>query len=132
MMLRRISLVFAAGVFGALINSLAVWAAGRYGLSAMLGVGIAPLLTPAWLYPRLVWGGLWGLQLLLPLRGSPILLGVLLSLGPTLLQLLWVFPYRSGAGWLGLGLGMLTPLLVWGFNLIWAWSTVAWSRYAGR
>ncbi|MFA5939425.1 MAG: hypothetical protein WC809_08735 [Sinimarinibacterium sp.] len=129
---RALSLAFAAGVIGALINSLAVWAAGRYGLTAALGVGIAPALIPAWLYPRLVWGGLWGLQLLLPLRGHPFVLGIVLSLAPTLFQLLCMFPYRSGYGWLGLELGVLTPVLVWVFNLIWAWTAIAWLRMTGR
>ncbi|MEQ1440264.1 hypothetical protein AAG565_12965 [Fontimonas sp. SYSU GA230001] len=129
---RSLSLAFAAGVFGALINSLAVWAAGRYGLTAALGVGIAPALIPAWLYPRLVWGGLWGLQLLLPLRGPAVMLGIVLSVAPTLFQLLWMFPFHSGYGWLGLELGLLTPVLVWMFNLVWAWSTLAWLHLTGR
>ncbi len=131
-MRRRLSLCFAAGAFGALINSTLLWVAGHYGLTAAVGVAIAPQLAPAWLYPRLVWGGLWGLQLALPLRHSPLQLGILLSLAPTAFQLLWVFPYRSGHGWLGLELGLLTPVLVWSFNLIWGWAAVAWLRGTGR
>jgi hypothetical protein len=38
---------------------LAIWAAGAYHLTARLGVGIAPGLTPNWLYPRIVRSGLW-------------------------------------------------------------------------
>lgn len=132
MSLRALSLAFAAGLAGALVSSLAMWAAGRYGVTAALGVGIAPALLPAWLYARLVWGGLWGLQLLLPLRRSPFVLGLVLSVAPTAFQLLWMFPYRSGYGWLGLELGVPTPVLVWLFNLIWAWSAVAWWRATGR
>ena len=131
-MLRTLSLCFAAGVVGALVNSLAAWAAGRYGLTAALGVGLAPVLAPAWIYSRLVWGGLWALQLALPLRRSPVLLGLLISIAPTVFQLLWVYPYRLGYGWLGLELGLLTPVLVWAFNLVWAWSAVAWLRWTGR
>ena len=40
--LDRAAMSFAAGAFGALVNSLAVWAAGVYRLTARLGVGIAP------------------------------------------------------------------------------------------
>ena len=68
--LDRAAVSFAAGAFGALINSPGVWAAGAYGLTASIGVAIAPALTAGWLYPRLVWGGLWGFLFLLPLRGS--------------------------------------------------------------
>ena len=32
----------------------------RTGVTALFGVAIAPTLTPTWLYPRIVWGGLWG------------------------------------------------------------------------
>ena len=67
--LDRAAMSFAARAFGALVNSVAVWAAGAYRLTARLGVGIAPALTANWLYPRLVWGGLWGFLFLLPLRG---------------------------------------------------------------
>ena len=65
--MRNLSLVFAAGCWGALWNSLAVWVFGALGIAPALGVHIAPALTPAFLYPRLVWGGLWGLLFLLPL-----------------------------------------------------------------
>jgi len=55
---------------------VAVWAAGTYHLTARLGVGIAPALTPNWLYPRLVWGGLWGFLFMLPLHGRWWLRGI--------------------------------------------------------
>ena len=50
--LDRAAVSFAAGAFGALVNSVAVWAAGAYGLTARLGVAVAPALTASWLYPR--------------------------------------------------------------------------------
>ena len=50
---KKASLVFAAGCFGALLNSLAVWIFGDLGITAALGVKIAPKLSPAFLYPRL-------------------------------------------------------------------------------
>lgn len=127
-MLRRLSLAYMAGFVGALVASLALWAAGRYGLTAKLHVAIAPALGLYWLYPRLVVGGLWGTQLLLPVTRRPFVLGLLISLAPTLLMLLWIFPYRSGQGWLGLELGLLTPAVVWAANLVWAWTAVLWSR----
>lgn len=101
-------------------NSLAVWLFGALGITTALGVSIAPALTPAWLYPRLVWGGIWGILFLSPVpRGSWWLRGLVFSLGPSIVQLLVVFPVKTDAGALGLGLGALTPIFVLLFNAVW-------------
>jgi hypothetical protein len=68
--LDRASMSFAAGAFGALVSSVAIWAAGAYHLTARLGIGIAPGLTPNWLYPRIVWGGLSTYRAAACARGS--------------------------------------------------------------
>ncbi len=130
---RKTSLVFAAGCLGGLINSLAVWIFGELGISSALGVSIAPKLTPAWLYPRLVWGGIWGLLFLLPLMKTSIFArGLIYSIGPTLVQLFVVFPMKANKGMLGLDLGMLTPVLVVIFNAIWGWSAAIWLKSTGK
>lgn len=130
---KNISMVFAAGCLGGLVNSLAVWIFGDLGINAALGVKIAPALTPQWLYPRIVWGGIWGLLFLLPLMRSRILSrGIIFSLGPTLVQLFVVFPLKAGKGYMGLDLGTLTPLLVFIFNAIWGIATAIWLRWASR
>jgi len=85
----RVVRYFGAGAAGGLFNSMVVWLFGSLGLSAALGVAIAPHLSPGWLYPRVVWGGIWGVLLFLPFyRSRPWLRAILLSLGPTLAQLL--------------------------------------------
>ena len=130
---KNISMVFAAGCLGGLVNSLAVWIFGDLGINAVLGVRIAPALTPQWLYPRIIWGGIWGLLFLLPLMRSRILSrGIIFSLGPTLVQLFVVLPLKAGKGYMGLDLGTLTPLLVFFFNAIWGIATAIWLRWAGR
>ena len=130
---RKISLVFAAGVLGGLLNSLAVWAFGEFGITAAAGVKIAPKLTAAWLYPRLVWGGIWGVLFLLPMMQTSIWSrGFIYSLGPTLVQLFVVFPLKAQKGAMGLDLGMLTPLFVVVFNAIWGWTAAIWLRWTGR
>lgn len=131
-MLRQASLAFAAGVVGALVASLALWAAGEYGLNARLQVAIAPVLSTHWLYPRLMLGGLWGLQLLLPLSRQPVWRGVLIALAPALLQLLWIYPFQTQQGWFGLELGVLTPVLIGLQWLIWGWTAVLWARATGQ
>ena len=130
--LRRCAVVFFAGTLGALANSLAVWLAGALGLTASLGVAIAPALTPGWLYGRLVWGGLWGSLFLLPWGPrSWWVRGLVFSLGPSAVQLLVVFPAKGAPGLLGLGLGAATPLLVLVFNAVWG-LVAAWLVRAGR
>jgi hypothetical protein len=129
--LRNLSLVFVAGCWGALLNSLAVWSFGVLGIAPALGVHIAPALTTAFLYPRLVWGGLWGFLFLIPLgRRSFPARGLFFSLGPTLVQLCLVFPVMAHKGVLGLQLGYLTPLLVVFYNAIWGYGAGWWLNWA--
>lgn len=122
--MKTLLIFFSAGCLGALANSLAVWLFGYFGITAELGVSIAPALTPDWLYPRIVWGGLWGFLFLLPILKSKYLLkGAILSLLPSMVQLFVVFPYQAGKGMAGLDLGQLTPLFVLFFN--WVWGVVS-------
>jgi hypothetical protein len=131
-MSRTLSLCFAAGVAGALANSFAVWIFGRAGLTSAIGVSLAPDLSAAWLYPRLVWGGLWGLLFALPLSiPRPAMQGLVLSLAPAAAQLLFFFP-RAGKGLLGLELGAATPLAVLFFDAIWGLAAAGWLRATGR
>ena len=130
---KNISMVFAAGCLGGLVNSIAVWIFGDLGINAALGVKIAPALTPQWLYPRIVWGGIWGFLFLLPLMRSRILSrGIIFGLAPTLVQLFVVFPLKAGRGYMGLDLGTLTPLLVFIVNTIWGIATAIWLRWTSR
>ena len=129
--MRNLSLVFVAGCWGGWWNALAVWLFGLLGIAPALGVKIAPALTVAFLYPKLVWGGLWGLLFLLPLgRRSWPVKGLIFSLGPILVQLFLVFPFMVQKGVLGLQLGYLTPLLVVFYNAIWGCAAGLWLKWA--
>lgn len=130
--MKRLLICFAAGCIGAMANSLAIWACGKYGVSAYFNVQLSPALTPEWLYPRIVWGQIGALLFVLPLlKSRPLAKGVFMSLFPSLFQLLFIFPFKAKKGYLGLDLGTLTPLFVIVFNLIWgvvtSW-TIRWSR----
>lgn len=118
--MKKLLICFAAGSLGGLANSLAVWAFGEYGITKHFGVAIAPALKLAWLYPRIVWGGIWGLLFVLPFLNSRLITkGAIISLFPTLVQLLVIFPIQANKGYFGLELGMYTPAFVVFFNLIW-------------
>lgn len=122
-----VSLTFAAGCVGGLANSVAVWGMGKSGVTQKMGVSIAPEWSPAWLYPRIVWGGLWGFLFLLPyLQGSVFLRGLIFSLAPTLVVLTLVFPYQAKKGFLGLQLGKMTPVFALIVNGIWGIATAWW------
>lgn len=122
--MKKLLLMFSAGCVGALANSLTVWIFGDLGITQSMGVSIAPNLSPHWLYPRIVWGGLWGLLFVLPFLSSRLYLkATLLSLAPTLVQLFIVFPLKANKGMAGLDLGLLTPLFVVFFNWVWGMAT---------
>jgi hypothetical protein len=134
-MLNRLFLAFSAGNIGALLNSLAVWLAGLMGISQALGVNIAPPLTATWLYPRLVWGGLWGLLLVIPSPLKAWQTGLIASLLPSAVQCFIVFPLKAQKGVGGLALGALTPVLVLLFNAIWGVSSaylLQWTQQRSR
>ncbi len=123
----RLSLVFAAGCVGALVNSVVLWLLGSRGIAGRLGVNMAPDLTPDWLYPRLVWGGIWGVLFILPmLKKSFLVRGLVLSLAPTLVQLFVIFPLKMDKGMMGLTLGNFTPLVVFVVNAVWGVTAGFW------
>ncbi|HXV28376.1 MAG TPA: hypothetical protein VD913_05350 [bacterium] len=127
--LRNLTLVFSAGCVGGVANSLAVWGMGKSGITGAMGVQFVPDWTPAWLYPRIVWGGIWGVLFLLPLmRSSVFWRGILFSLGPTLAVLLIVLPFQAGKGYFGLELGLMTPVFALIVNAVWGICTAAWLR----
>lgn len=122
--MKKTLIFFSAGCLGALANSVVVWLFGYYGITSSFGVSIAPSLSANWLYPRIVWGGIWGLLFILPILKSKLLLkGTVLSLFPTAVQLFIVFPLKAHKGVAGIDLGLYTPLFVLFFN--WVWGVVA-------
>lgn len=131
--IKNISLTFAAGCVGGLANLLVVWLFGVWGITKALEVQIAPHLSAPWLYNRMVWGGLWGFLFFLPWRTLSLpARGLLYSLGPTLGQLLVVFPFQAHKGMLGLQLGSLTPAFVLFFNAVWGLAAGIWLHLAAE
>ncbi|MCO1333060.1 hypothetical protein MO867_01785 [Microbulbifer sp. OS29] len=108
---RNLSICFAVGSFGGLCYALGLWAMGHYGITQWLGVDLAPSLSNAYLYQRVVWGGVFGLLFLLPWRNAWLMRGALLSLLPAGLMLLYLLPQR-GYDYGALILGQMTPLVI--------------------
>ena len=117
----RLSVAFAAGAVGAIANSLAVQLAGRLRSSATV-----PSFTPEWIYQRLIWGGIFGLLLLLPLlRGRPVLQGLLISLAPSVARLTVFAPADASAS-------VASIALVLVFNAIWGVVAALWYHRAQK
>ena len=117
-MLRRISGAFTCGVIGGFVDSFNIWFMGVVGISDFIGIGMKPQFTAPWLYERMVWGGLWMLLLIIPiLKKRVILRGMLFSLFPTAMMLFIVLP-SMGKGMLGMGFGILMPIVVIILNFI--------------
>ncbi|MFH1753545.1 MAG: hypothetical protein ABH875_05125 [Candidatus Omnitrophota bacterium] len=129
----RVSLVFAAGVFGASLNRIVAWLFGITGISSSLGVNFAPPLSEGFIYSGLVWGGIWGLIFLLPyLKKNFVLRGTVYGIAPSLVMLIVVFPFWFNCGMMGLKLGKLMPLLVFIFNTVWGVGAAWWLKLAGE
>lgn len=129
---RNLSLIFAAGSFGGLMKGIFAWLFGAIGLSALLGSQYAPVLTPVWVYQHLVWGGLWALLFLLPVRGLSLYsLALIYSLPQTLVALVVMFPKMNRGMW-GLALGPTTPALILFFGAIWGLATAFWLKTAQK
>ena len=127
-MFRKLSLAYVSGLVSALAACLVLWLLGRDGVTAWMGVALAPRLTTGWLYSRMIFGGLLGLLLVLPMLPNRVpLRGVLISLAPAAYILLVLFP-RMGRGLFGFGYGALTPLLIGVLCLFWGLLAASWYR----
>ena len=116
--------VFAAGCLGAVIHCIVMWLFTRYGITHSLHVSLPGSLSTTWLYPRIVWGGLWGFLFLLPILTSSVFArSFVIALIPTGVQLFVIYPLYEHKGMAGLSLGLLTPFLVLFFYWIWALAT---------
>lgn len=131
-MIRRLAISYFGGAIAGLACSLALWLVARAGLLAAIGVSLAPALTWPWLAPRLLWGGLFGLgyPLAKRLALSPTRAGLLLSLVPSAVQLLYFFPTR-GEALFGTSHGVLTPLVVLATNAVWGYTLARVAAAAG-
>lgn len=127
-MIRKISGAFTGGAIGGLVDSVNIVLLGKYGITALLGVGMKPEFTAPWLYQRMVWGGIWMLLLVLPLwEKRTVLRGCAFSLLPSAMMLFMVLP-GMGKGMLGLGFGTLTPAVVIVLNFIYGVVAAYWYK----
>ena len=122
--MRKLLFFFGAGCIGGLAYCFTVWFFWSSGITSALGVSIFGSLAPSWFYPRIVWGGIWGMLFILSISNSSMIWkGTVLSLIPSAVQLFVVYPLITHQGIAGFELGLLTPLLVVIFNWVWGVAT---------
>lgn len=124
---------FCAGLLAAIVSTAFAWFCSHYGITGWLNVTLSTPFSLPTLYPRMIWGGLWGLLFaltVLPLRSRRqwVRKGLLISILPTLYQLFVIYPYHTSYGTLGIELGLLAPLVVLVYNLVWGFFTGFFSR----
>ena len=119
-MIKTLVLVLIAGALGGLSSGILVWLLGSLGVTPALGFNMAPEFSKGWITSRVVFSAVWGLIFLIPIYNSkPVLKGAVLGVLPWLSSILYVLPYVKGAGFLGLDLGMGTPIWTLFFGAFW-------------
>ncbi len=132
---RKLSLGFAAGALGAVANVAFVAIVAGLGISAALDIQAPRPPMPAFLYKQIVWGGLWGFLLVLPVLSGKwwqrgLILGLLASLVAMLIFLPRIVmpptaPFPS-PGIFGLGWGAMMPVLILVANSVWGLVSAWW------
>ena len=123
---RQATLAFAAGALGGLVLFAFLWVIGTIGIPQAIGINLPVNVAKAYLYNRIVWGGIWGFIFLIPWKQSWWIRGLVFSVAPSVVQMVVIFPLATPAGMFGLGLGALTPLLVLVANGVWGFVTAWW------
>jgi len=119
-MLKKLIFVLIAGGFGGLISGILVWVLGTTGVTPALGFNMVPDFSAGWISRRVLASVVWGLVFLIPIyRNAPLMKGAVLGILPWLSSILWVLPQVKGAGFLGLDLGMGTPIWTLFFGAFW-------------
>lgn len=124
-LLRSCALAYSAGTLGGIANFLFGMAMGSLGVMSALGINLPPGPFPLALYNKMVWGGIWGAMLFVPISGGILSRGFWIGLAPTVIAGLVVFPMKH-KGPFGIQLSPLMPFVIVLFNWIWGIVTV-WS-----
>ena len=129
---RLLTLGFGAGAFGACILSVVAFALSRLGVPEQLGIAMPKPDMPAALYKTVVWGGIWGFLLAVPvLNRLAWLKGIIIGLLATAaLAIYFAPPVGQGPAIL---LGYIVLLnVIWGIAAGFWWMLTAGNRKNGR
>jgi hypothetical protein len=123
---RRLSLAFAAGGVGVIALAAFLWIVREAGVMASLGLHPPPVRMPAFLYSRIVWGGLWALLFVLPvMTGQWLLRGVLVGVLASLAAIFYFNPAWKTAPFAFVA-------LIFAANAVWGIAAAGWYRAVDR
>ena len=133
MFLRNLSVALVGGAIGGGVTTLLIWLIGALGIAGMLSATMPPMvIDKAFIYRTLVWGGIWGIVLLLPvLRRQWFWRGVLLSLLPTAALYFYFFP-KQQLGMFGMTAGIGLPIMALVANFVWGAVAALWFHAAAQ
>lgn len=132
-LLKNLALMYGAGTLGGMANAGASLLFTKLGIYAMLGLKFGAAFSPGWLYRIMVWGGIWGAMLFLPISGGVWARGFVIGLGPSLVAGLLLIPMKMKAGIFGIEMGWAMPAVILVVNWIWGAVTVAvWKTFQAR
>jgi len=119
-----LAVCFVAGLLAAVVSALFIWSCNRWGITGLLEVKIGQSLNLSALYPKMFFGGLWGLAYFFTVgiprhRRHWIRKGLWFSWIPSLFALFYLYPNLYNKGLAALDLGMFAPLFIILSNLIW-------------
>lgn len=122
--MKTVLFVYGSGSVGALFACLIFWLIPFLGLAHIIHMPIFPVLSDAWLYPKIIWGGLFALCFALPfMRSNTLIKSLALALVISLSELFISLPFSPYKGAVGLNVGMYTFSFILIFNLIWSLMT---------
>lgn len=133
MILRNVSVALVGGAIGGGATTLLIWLIDTFGIAKMFGGALPPIeINKAFIYRTLVWGGIWGILLVLPiLRQHWFWRGLLLSLLPTAALYFYFLP-KQQIGMFGLGAGIGLPIMALIANFAWGLVAALWYQVAAQ
>jgi hypothetical protein len=124
----KLSLAYAAGAVGGVVQSLIIVVLSELGVFQVLGTEFKVLLNLPYLYQRATWGGMWGLLFVIPIlttwrHGQR---GLIFAAAPAAASLFYFLPFQDNKGWFGMSVGLIWPLVVIVFALFWGYIAGLW------
>lgn len=128
--LKKLGLTFAGGCLGGITATALNIALGLINFPSSVGVSYSQEANVGNLYAGILIGGIWGFIFLIPvLNNMWYLKGIILSLIPTLVQLMVVLPLEGGAKFFNIDVQSLTPVYILSLNIVWGMITAGFLEY---
>ena len=131
---KNLSIAFAAGALGGLLAGALLWLLIASGVAAAWHVHMVvphrAHTIEEMFYREMIWGGVFGLLMVLPiLKSKWFIRGLVYALVPFLVMGLWIYPSIDGIGYFGVNIGHWAWALILIVYAFWGIVTALWYRY---